>query len=237
MALSPPETSLAAGVPARIAPPLPETSTVPVWSRSMEIGFAFLLGCGVMFLLHAAWQRGFEGGVATKLVAAPPVDLNTADEQTLTQVPGIGPQRARRIIERRQQMGMFDSVGDLEQVKGIGPFTVERVRPALRLTGGTDGAPTASPPKSNVKKTGPILPVDLNLATDSELQTIAGIGPVLAERIINYRDAHGPFVKVEDLVQVPGIKTKTLEKMRSYLFVGSTPKRRPTTPQLLAPLL
>ena len=48
-------------------------------------------------------------------------------------------------------------------------------------------------------------PININTASASELETLDGIGPVLAERIVAYREEHGPFAAVEDLMQVKGI--------------------------------
>ena len=59
-------------------------------------------------------------------------------------------------------------------------------------------------------------PLDLNTATKKELQSIKGIGPVLAERIIAGR----PYRTVDDLLKVKGIGTKSLEKIRAYVVVG-----------------
>lgn len=57
---------------------------------------------------------------------------------------------------------------------------------------------------------------DLNTATEKELQTVKGIGPVLAARITAGR----PYKAVDDLLEVKGIGPKTLEKFRPYLVVG-----------------
>ena len=48
-------------------------------------------------------------------------------------------------------------------------------------------------------------PLDLNAATGEELQTLPGIGPELAERIVAYREEHGAFGSVEEIMEVPGI--------------------------------
>ena len=61
--------------------------------------------------------------------------------------------------------------------------------------------------------------VNVNKASLEELQTIRGIGPALAERIVKYRDEHGPFKKVEDLVAVQGIGEAKLEKMKSQVAI------------------
>jgi competence protein ComEA len=56
--------------------------------------------------------------------------------------------------------------------------------------------------------------VHLNTATASELESLPGIGASTAAKIIAYRNAHGPFQRVEDLTKVSGIGAKTLEKFR-----------------------
>jgi competence protein ComEA len=59
------------------------------------------------------------------------VDLNTAEMPELMQLPGIGEVLAGRIVESRQNDGPFASVDDLRRVSGIGPKTMERLRPYL----------------------------------------------------------------------------------------------------------
>ena len=63
--------------------------------------------------------------------------------------------------------------------------------------------------------------LDLNTATAQELEALPGIGPVLARRIVEYRDRFGPFQKVEDLLAVRGIGPVLLEKIRPYVYVLS----------------
>ena len=62
--------------------------------------------------------------------------------------------------------------------------------------------------------------MNLNLATASQLERLPRIGPALSGRIVAYRDAHGPFQRVADLVEVRGIGEKTLAKMEPYVFVN-----------------
>ena len=59
--------------------------------------------------------------------------------------------------------------------------------------------------------------ININRATKSEFDSLAGIGPVIAGRIVTYRNQNGPFMAIEDLLKVSGVGPKTLEKIRSRL--------------------
>jgi competence protein ComEA len=61
--------------------------------------------------------------------------------------------------------------------------------------------------------------LNINTATQAELETLPRIGPSTAQAIIEYRDANGPFVTIDDLVEVPGIGPATLENLRELISV------------------
>lgn len=67
----------------------------------------------------------------------------------------------------------------------------------------------------------PSAPVDVNTAGVDELDTLDGIGPALAQRIIDYREEHGPFSSLEELLEVKGIGEATLEGFRDHAVVGT----------------
>ena len=62
-------------------------------------------------------------------------------------------------------------------------------------------------------------PVNINTASKKELDALPGIGETLAQRIIDYRSANGPFSTVDELTKVKGIGAKTLEKLKPYATV------------------
>ena len=61
--------------------------------------------------------------------------------------------------------------------------------------------------------------LDLNQASAAELATLPGIGPVKAQAIVDYRQEHGPFQRMEDLLLVSGIGSTTLEEVRDLVAV------------------
>ncbi len=61
--------------------------------------------------------------------------------------------------------------------------------------------------------------VNLNTATSAQLETLPGVGPVLAQRIIEYRDQHGGFRSVGDLRQVTGIGDARYEQLKDLVTV------------------
>lgn len=80
---------------------------------------------------------------------------------------------------------------------------------------GAEGSQTGAGPGAGAAPGGgPAGKVNVNTAEASALETLPGIGPTLAKRIIAYRNEHGPFATVEDLTDVPGIGPAVLEGLR-----------------------
>ena len=89
------------------------------------------------------------------------------------------------------------------------------------FTGESDPAPTTTGEEIPLQGSASPAPlVDLNSATSRELETLPGIGPAMAGRIIAHREANGPFASIDDVENVPGIGPKTLESIRAMVTVS-----------------
>ncbi len=70
--------------------------------------------------------------------------------------------------------------------------------------------------------------LDLNLASERDLEGLPGIGPILALRIVEYREARGAFREVEQLRRVKGIGKKTFDRIRALVAVTSSHTLQPS---------
>ncbi len=172
------------------------------------------------------------------------LDPNVASEVELRRLPGIGPGRARAIVEERRRRPFRDT-REIQRVAGIGPATYERLAPLLKVAGGAAGkgeppagvrggaagrmgpAATAVPPTTAAPPTAaaPAAPacgggreaVDLNSAGLEELVGLPGIGPARAARIVEHRSRFGRFTAPEELEAVPGIGPATVARLRGLV--------------------
>ncbi len=89
------------------------------------------------------------------------------------------------------------------------PHTSEEATPVLP-TMAPAASPTAISSASGVR-------ININTASASELETLSGIGPVLAQRIVDYREANGPFAKPEDVKKVQGIGDSIFQRNQDLI--------------------
>jgi competence protein ComEA len=87
------------------------------------------------------------------------------------------------------------------------------------LRKGRRTAPLGSPGPPADASASPGQPVDLNIATLEQLDGLPGVGPVLAQRIIDWRTAHNRFSSVDELTEVSGIGERTLADLRPLVRV------------------
>lgn len=86
--------------------------------------------------------------LSTPVVAAEPININTADATLLETLPGIGPVKAQAIIEYRQTNGPFAAIADIQNVSGIGPVTFANIQ-SLITVGNENAGESAPPPETD----------------------------------------------------------------------------------------
>lgn len=96
------------------------------------------------------------------------------------------------------------------------PVTVS-VSPAMQTLPPETTQPAAAPTEETE---GIRFPIHINLAGKEEFMALPGIGEVLAQRIVDYREEHGPFGSVEELMNVEGIGKKRMEEMLELIMIG-----------------
>ena len=161
---------------------------------------------------EAREAQGEKSQRASTLEVGETLDPNRAGAQDLDRLPGVGRSVAEAIVSYREEEGGFTRAEDLLEVVGIGPATLARIQPFLDLSAGLPRVlrPQRKPPSL----------LDLNRAGAEELQTLPGIGPALAQRILDSRAREGPFRRPEDLLRVRGIGPATLKRFRALIQVG-----------------
>jgi competence protein ComEA len=186
------------------------TVLTPSRRRALAVGLALL----VVLLLGA--RRLSSAGAAQAPVAAPVL---------VRAAPAAKPPVLVHVVGAVREPGLYrlrdgDRVADaIERAGGARPKAdLAGVNLAAPVVDGTQvvvparGAARASP--GGGAGSGP---VSLSSATVEELDTLPGIGPVTAEKIVAWRDAHGPFRSVDDLDAVPGIGPTRIEQLRELV--------------------
>lgn len=98
-----------------------------------------------------------------------------------------------------------------------GAITVS-VPPAMQ-TAPTQAVST-SVPETSPTEAAVMFPLDINLASEDAFQALPGIGEVLAQRIVAYREENGPFQALEELMNVEGIGEKRMEQILQFITIG-----------------
>jgi DNA uptake protein ComE-like DNA-binding protein len=190
----------------------------------MNIRVKSLLGACVVLLMVS-------GGAAPAAEKKEKVDLNTASMSELESLPGVGPAIAKRIVDNRP----YSSVAGLSKA-GVTDATLAKLRGMVTVSRARSEAPKSEPaakkesretarsePKSAAAPSGGDK-VDVNSASVRELQSLPGVGPAIAKRIVENR----PYSSMPDLARA-GVSDALLTKIRPSIRVGraEAPARAP----------
>ena len=156
-------------------------------------------------------------------VARPGVYELSSSARVVDAVKAAGGASARADLER---INLAQTLVDTEQVfipvrisSAPRVTTSPRLKPTRTTTPASPGAaitaPNASMPTEATSNR-----VNINSATSDQLDALPGVGPATAKAIISYRTRKGPFAKVEDLLNVPGIGPAKVAALREFVVVG-----------------
>jgi competence protein ComEA len=150
---------------------------------------------------------------AKAAAAGTKVDLNAASQKDLEALPGVGPATAKKIIAGRP----YASVADLSKA-GVSASTIQKITPLVTAGTGAAAAPAASP--ANPAKTAKAAAaaggkVDLNTASEKDLESLPKVGPATAKKILAGR----PYASVQDLARA-GVPAKTIATLTPLVTAG-----------------
>lgn len=125
------------------------------------------------------------------------LSVNIASVEDLQRVPGLDEATARNIVDYRKANGPFASIDDLTKVQGI------------------DSKEKLDPLRKHLSAK-----LDLNVASSDQLGKVPGVDQSLAQNIIQYREANGPFSSIDDLGRVQGIDTFKMDMIKKFVAAG-----------------
>jgi len=193
----------------------------------------FVLAAIVALLLGARLVRG--AAPATPAAPLPPVGTTpagapAADPAAADPTPAGGPvvvdvvgavrrpglyrfASGSRIADAVRRAGGVTRRAAIAQVNLAAPLADgEQVVVPVRGSPGAGGAPAAAPAGGS-----PTAPLDLNTATAEQLDALPGIGPVTAQKILDYRTQHGAFTSVDELDAIPGIGPARIDQLKGLV--------------------
>ena len=190
-----------------------------------------LLGCALLLVLALVGTRLARSGTAERQPAPralkPVRATPTAAPRLVVDVVGAvrrpGLYRLRdgaRIADAVRRAGGATRRADTSLVNLAAPLVdgMQVVVPQRAVGGGGLSTPAApSGAGSAGAAAAPVLRISLSAATAEQLDSLPGVGPVTAQKIIDWRAAHGPFRSVAALDEVPGIGPARIERLRDLV--------------------
>ncbi len=153
-------------------------------------------GQGMQQQKQVQGQSQGKGQMQAQQLGAKKLNINTATAQEIQRIPGLNQNLAQNIIDYRTANGAYGSIDALTKVSGIEKQSLDTLRQYLMVK------------------------YDLNAATAQELARVPGIHQALAQNIVRYREANGPFGSVDDLNRVSGMNDFKIDMIKKYIQVG-----------------
>ncbi len=129
------------------------------------------------------------------------VDINDSDTSHWIALPGIGSKLAFRIVNFRSKLGGFYSINQVAETFGLPDSVYQKIKPRLTIGNKT------------VQK------ININTATLEELKQHPYIRYNLAGLIVQYRNQHGSFSKIEDLGNIMAVTSEVMQKLTAYITI------------------
>ena len=121
---------------------------------------------------------------------------------------------------------IFVVIGILAFILALGAVSCDQQGQQAQREPGSQGGDQSDQAQGERQMEGqqamPSMPIDVNTATADELVTIPGLDKTLAQNIVDYREANGPFASVDDLSRVTGMDQQTLDSIRGWVTVGES---------------
>jgi competence protein ComEA len=197
-----------------------EDAVVTVLTPARRRALAVMLVLAVVLVVGA--RRLADAGTAREVAAVPVPVVAAADAAPAVLVHVVGAVRAPGLYRLKEGDRVADAVeragggtesADLAAVNlaapvvdGVQVLVPARAEPGARAAAGATGAAMAA--------TGP---VSLSSATVADLDALPGIGPITAQKIVDWRDEHGAFRSVDELDAIPGIGPARIEQLRDLV--------------------
>lgn len=182
-----------------------------------------LLGTGILYLI----SRPARGAPIRLLPAPTPLPLFVQIQGAVHQPGMVQLSPGSRLNDAVQAAGGLLAEADASQINLAAPLTdgslvtipykAELNSPAPDET---DSAPSPDTRSGSILETGP---VNINTATLEELESLPEIGPVIAQRILDYRQANGPFTTLEAIQNVDGIGPVIFEQLKGLITIHPAP--------------
>ena len=194
-------------------------------SRSTALAGASLLLAVLVFAGHRLAQTGT---ASTPEAAAPLEPVRVSRERPVLVVHVVGAVRRPGLYQLREGTRVADAVAraggavheaDLAALNLAAPL-VDGTQVLVPHAVAAVGASTGSQSEESTHAGGALastLRVSLSSATAEELDALPGVGPITAQKILDYRTEHGPFATVDDLDAVPGIGPARIEQLRDLV--------------------